>query len=625
MLKRGVLLCYALPWLAAAQPITNQFARFDEQIAQTRTLIAETTNTTEKAYWQQRLELLQQDRRNLERRCALDEKERVLTAHQQKQSGARLRELLRVIGTDTHTPSNELTRAENALRMVQLQRAGAEQARRDLAQANQPDSEQVADLDQQLRLLDEEASARIAEREMAEARWRLVTEANRIDELLRTSAINPQVTIRLLREQGQRLTVAHKGRRDAADLAELNRQRREGIAAALTLAQEKMAHLEAEQALVSKKNQGVKGWFKTLPLYFSGGAEKKYLARRVMAQQQQLAAVDTTINLTMQQRDLLEQEVGYLQDERAHLRVRFEQRLLLPVGSLLVLLIGYLLFSRLLVPRWLVRDRQVVGRRLAGYLCIFIGLVVTVTFFFEDLRSVATILGIASAAVVIALQDMCSAFAGWFVIMSGRKFAVGHRVEIDGQRGDVIDIQLLRTTLLEVDCWLGVDEPTGRIIVVPNSFVFRSKFFNYTYLHPYVWNKLDITVTYETPASEAQALLLRVLEEETREEFAAARAASRAMEHRYGVPDATYQPKIFSYIADSGVQFRLLFVAHYRRVSSTRTRINARIIREFGQDPRLQFAYPTQRHIPTPEHGALRVTLEKTHAAPAPGQGALPC
>jgi small-conductance mechanosensitive channel len=509
--------------------------------------------------------------------------------------------------------------------MVQLQRAGAEQARRDLAQANQPDSEQVADLDQQLRLLDEEASARIAEREMAEARWRLVTEANRIDELLRTSAINPQVTIRLLREQGQRLTVAHKGRRDAADLAELNRQRREGIAAALTLAQEKMAHLEAEQALVSKKNQGVKGWFKTLPLYFSGGAEKKYLARRVMAQQQQLAAVDTTINLTMQQRDLLEQEVGYLQDERAHLRVRFEQRLLLPVGSLLVLLIGYLLFSRLLVPRWLVRDRQVVGRRLAGYLCIFIGLVVTVTFFFEDLRSVATILGIASAAVVIALQDMCSAFAGWFVIMSGRKFAVGHRVEIDGQRGDVIDIQLLRTTLLEVDCWLGVDEPTGRIIVVPNSFVFRSKFFNYTYLHPYVWNKLDITVTYETPASEAQALLLRVLEEETREEFAAARAASRAMEHRYGVPDATYQPKIFSYIADSGVQFRLLFVAHYRRVSSTRTRINARIIREFGQDPRLQFAYPTQRHIPTPEHGALRVTLEKTHAAPAPGQGALPC
>jgi hypothetical protein len=82
--------------------------------------------------------------------------------------------------------------------------------------------------------------------------------------------------------------------------------------------------LAAEQALVSKKNQGMKGWFKTLPLYFSGGAEKKYLSKRVAAQQQQLAAVDTTINLATQQRDLLDREAAYLQEERANLRARFE-------------------------------------------------------------------------------------------------------------------------------------------------------------------------------------------------------------------------------------------------------------------------------------------------------------
>ena len=230
-------------------------------------------------------------------------------------------------------------------------------------------------------------------------------------------------------------------------------------------------------------------------------------------------------------------------------------------------------------------------------------------FFFEDLKSVATILGIASAAVVIALQDMCSAFAGWFVIVASRKFAVGQRVEIDEHKGDVIDIQLLRTTLLEVNNWLGVDEPTGRVIVIPNSFVFKSKVFNSSFLHPYVWGKLDITVTYETPAGDAQALLLRVLEEETRDEFAAARTAAAAMEREYGAPDAVYQPKIFSVIADSGVQFRLLYVAHYRHVSGTRSRINARIIREFEKDPRMQFAYPTERHVPTPEKGGFPVAL----------------
>ena len=611
MLTRILGTLLALPLLLAAQSITNQFAQIEEQITQTQTLIAETTNTTEKTYWRQRLDLLQQDQQNLIRRAALDEKERQLTAHQQQQVGLRLREMLRAISTDISAPSNELIRAENFIRMVQLRRVETEQVCHDAASAGQTNAEQLADLNQQLRMLDDEASARVAERDAAEARLRLIGAANRIDDALRSAAVNPVVTIRLLREKQEQLRATEKGARDAADLAALNQQRREGVAAALALAQEKVAHLEAEQALTTKKNQGVKGWFKNLPLYFSGNAEKKYLSKRVQFQQQQLAAVDATITSSTHLRDLLDREVAYLRDERANLIARFEQRLLAPIGAIALLLAIYLLFSRLLVPRLFIRDRQVVNRRIAGYLCSFLGLVVLVMFFFEDLRSVATILGIASAAVVIALQDMCSAFAGWFVIMSGRKFAVGHRVEIDGQRGDVIDIQLLRTTLLEVDNWLGVDEPTGRIIVIPNSFVFKSKFFNYTYMHPFVWNKLDITVTYETPTDEAQTLLMRILEEETREEFAAARTGANSMEQRYGIPDATYQPKLFSYIADSGVQFRLLYVAHYKHVSATRTRINTRIIQEFARDPRLQFAYPTERHIPTPENNVLRVALEK--------------
>ncbi|MCX7010921.1 MAG: mechanosensitive ion channel [Kiritimatiellaeota bacterium] len=419
------------------------------------------------------------------------------------------------------------------------------------------------------------------------------------------------MTLRLLREKLARLRLTQKGRRDAEEVLALNRQRREGLAAALALSQEKQAHLDAEEALVNRRSSGLKSLFRGMPLISSGNVEKKYLLKRVVYQQQQLVAMDEIIGLNTKLRDLLDCEAACLQEERATLFTRFEQRLLWPVGILGALLVGYLLFSRALVPRLMAKGHHVMSRRMAGYLCGFVSLVVLVTFFFEDLRSVATILGIASAAVVIALQDMCSAFAGWFVIMSGRKVAIGHRVEIDGTRGDVIDIQLLRTTLIEIDNWLGVDEPTGRIIVVPNNFVFRSKFFNYTYLHPYIWSKLDITVTFETPASEAEALLRRVLEEETSEEFVGAREAAKNVEQHYGVPDAVYQPKLYVYIADSGVQYRLVYCAHYRRVGATRNRINARIIREFEANPRLQFAYPTERHIPTPEKGGLHVALDQ--------------
>ena len=607
----GGVAVLALAVCGAADPAAARMAQLQEQITQTQALITETTNTQEKAHWQERLGLLEQDRKNLEESLALDVKEHALTERQAHQASYRLQEALRAISTDVSTPSNELSRIDYGLRRLKDQRSELERSRNELFTATQTNVQQVAELDQQLRAADEEIAARMLEREAAETRARLVSEASRIDEALRSTERNPAVTLRLLREKQTRRNLTQKGWQDAEEVLVLNRQRREGLAAALALAQEKMTHLDVEEALLNRRSGGLRSLFRSVPLIFSGNVEKKYLLKRIPFLQQQLAAMDEIIGLNIKLRDLLDYEAAYLQGEHATLLARFELRLLWPAGILVVLLIGYLLFSRMLVRRLLAKDQQIVGRRVAGYLCTFAGLVVLVTFFFEDLRSVATILGIASAAVVIALQDMCSAFAGWFVIMSGRKFAVGHRVEIDGQRGDVIDIQLLRTTLLEIDNWLGVDEPTGRIIVVPNSFVFRSKFFNYSFLHPFIWSKLDITVTFETSPSEAETVLRRVLEEETQEEFAAARAAARTHEQHYGVADAVYQPKFYVYIADSGVQFRLVYCAHYRRVGATRNRINSRILKEFEANPRLQFAYPTERHIPTPEKGGLHVALDR--------------
>jgi len=593
----------------AQENATNRLTQLQEQITQTQALIAETTNTQEKAHWQERLNLLEQDRTNLQQRLVLEGRERTLSEQRLHQADYRLREALRAINTDISAPSNEFSRIDFAIRLLKVQRGDLERNRLDAAAATPINAEQVAELEQQLRVTDEDIAARLFEREAAEARMRLVGEANRIDETLRRAELNPSVTLRLLREKQARLNATLKARQDIEDLLALNRQQRAGVAAALALSQEKAAHLEAEQVLLNKKSSGVKGWFRSQ--FFSASAEKKHLTKRMQLQQQQLAAMDEIIGLNTKLRELLDCEAACLQGERAALLARFEQRLLWPLGLLAGLLALYLLVNRLVVKRLIAKDHQIVGHRVTGYLCTFAGLVVLVLFFFEDLRSVATILGIASAAVVIALQDMCSAFAGWFAIMSGRKFAVGHRIEIDGNCGDVIDIQLLRTTLVEINNWLGVDEPTGRIIVVPNSFVFRSKFFNYSYLHPYIWSKLDITVTYETPVGEAEAVLRRALEEETREEFAAAREAAKTVEQRYGVSDAVYQPKFYTYIADSGVQFRLVYCSHYKRVGATRNRIFNRILKEFEANPQLQFAYPTERHIPTPEKGGLPVALNR--------------
>jgi small-conductance mechanosensitive channel len=281
------------------------------------------------------------------------------------------------------------------------------------------------------------------------------------------------------------------------------------------------------------------------------------------------------------------------QEQFVELQEAYYRKLRWPAVAVGTLLALYLLSGYVFLPIAFKNEDLLLARRLALYASVVLATVAVAGFLFEDLSMVAATLGVVSAALVISLQDVCASIFGWFVIMLGGKFTVGDRLEVDGARGDVIDIQLLRTTLLEINGWLGVDQPTGRVIVLPNNFIFKTKVFNFTHGHPYIWGKVELTVTFSTPVATAQALFYRVLEEETREQFEAARQASVAMKKRYGIEDAKYEPKIYTTIGDSGVTFSLFYVADYRNSSATRNRLNRRLVAELEHNPAIQLAYNT--------------------------------
>ena len=329
-------------------------------------------------------------------------------------------------------------------------------------------------------------------------------------------------------------------------------------------------------------------------------SQKSALSGRIEFRRQQVAALDGCVATMKTLRQLRESEQRHLESDAADMMNRFLRRVELPAGMVLALLLANIILRRLLLPIFFKRENLLIMRRATSYFVFLIVTLVLAVAFLEDLKAIATLLGIIGAAIVIALQDLCSAFAGWFVIVAGRKVRVGDRVEIDGHRGDVVDIEILRTTLLELNAGLGVDEETGRVQTIPNSFIFKSQVFNFTRMHPYIWGKIDITVTYETPFRQAHELLWRVLNEETRERFEAARAVVTRAESRFGLPESHYEPKMYTVVADSGVLFSMLYVAHYKKVSATRTeKIGTRILEEFEKDPRMQLAYPTTRQFQT--------------------------
>lgn len=600
----GVLVFAAWAGLCPAQesrqPSQNsRTAQIEQQIAATKALLAAATNDVERAQWTQKLELQKQDLQSVQKRILLDAKERTLTAEHKRRAVVALRESLHAIDVDMTGPKQEVFRLNRALRDLRAERATMDELRQRLQQDPEENAERIADTDQRLRNSDEDLLARTLERDAAELHVRLGSEATRIDEMLRNLPVNPRPTIRLLVDKRRYLATEQKQMEDEASHIESLDEEKLDLGAALALSQEKLSHVDAELALLEKKRQIDADRNGTRQLLYMAGTEKKLLALRIQTQQQQVAALDAIREYAGQLHDLHEKELNFLKEDLAALLFRYRKQFLWPLSTILVLIAGRLLIGWLILPLFYKRESLFVARRLSSYLLVLLIIMVLALFFLEDIKQVATVLGIASAAIVIALQDLCSSLAGWFVIIGSRKFGVGDRVEIEGMRGDIIDIQLLRTTLVEVNNWLGVDEPTGRVVLIPNNFVFKSKVFNYSHVHPYIWNKLDITVTYETPALEAQALLRKVLEEETKEEFDEARKGNSAMEHKYGVLETTYQPKMYMFLADSGVLFSLVYVCHYRRSGVTRNRINKRIVEEFGKNPRMQLAYPTHREIRT--------------------------
>src|SRR5271168_2563121 len=145
-----------------------------------------------------------------------------------------------------------------------------------------------------------------------------------------------------------------------------------------------------------------------------------------------------------------------------------------------------------------------------GYLAILLFLAIL----FEDrLGRLSFALGVAGAGVAVALQDVLASVAGAFSIGFSKLYTVGDRVQIGDTKGDVIDIGLLRTTLMEVGSWVGRDLYSGRIVRIPNSAVLKGSVFNYSHGFRFIWDEIKMLLTANSDYKLAREMMLRVARE----------------------------------------------------------------------------------------------------------------
>src|ERR1700678_2268750 len=169
-----------------------------------------------------------------------------------------------------------------------------------------------------------------------------------------------------------------------------------------------------------------------------------------------------------------------------------------------------------------------------GYLAILLFLAIL----FEDrLGRLSFALGIAGAGVAVALQDVLASIAGAFSIGFSKLYTVGDRVQIGDTRGDVIDIGLLRTTLMETGNWVSRDLHNGRLVRIPNSTVLKGSVFNYSQGFRFIWDEIKVCFATTSECQLARNILCRVAKDAVGEYLVEAQTLWKEMSDNYRTPN----------------------------------------------------------------------------------------
>ena len=163
------------------------------------------------------------------------------------------------------------------------------------------------------------------------------------------------------------------------------------------------------------------------------------------------------------------------------------------------------------------KDALIIYRweKTSTYIIFVLSFVIIGRIWFEGIGSIATYLGLLSAGVAIALKDPLTNVTGWFFILSRSPFVVGDRIQIGVHSGDVVDINIFKFTLMEVGRWGEGEQSTGRILHIPNGKIFVETLANYSKGFKYIWNEVEVLITFESDWKKAKLILEKISKKNT--------------------------------------------------------------------------------------------------------------
>ena len=271
------------------------------------------------------------------------------------------------------------------------------------------------------------------------------------------------------------------------------------------------------------------------------------------------------------------------------------QKLLFTLALILILFVVRWVSRALLgvVARGTRNERMVFwSRQVVSLTCTVILLLGLASIWFDKPEKLTTVLGLISAGLAFALQNVVTSIAGYFVILRGKNFSVGDRITMGGVRGDVIALGFIQTTIMEMGqppavqssdpaVWVKSRQYTGRVVTVSNGEIFKSPVYNYTRDFPYIWEEMAIPISYKDDRVRAEQILLEVAETHALKLSEVSAVDLEMMRNRYFIPLDDLSPKVYYRITDNWLELTVRFLFNVRGVRDLKDAMSRDILKGF--------------------------------------------
>lgn len=212
----------------------------------------------------------------------------------------------------------------------------------------------------------------------------------------------------------------------------------------------------------------------------------------------------------------------------------------------------------------------------------------------DKLGGLTVAFGVAGAGIAFALQEIIVSIAGWIAITFGRYYKVGDRILLGGVKGDVIDISVMRTTLMECGEWINGDLYNGRVVRISNSFLFKDPVYNYSGDFPFLWDEIVVPIKHGSDVNEVKEIFGNIANEIVGDYSKDAGIAWSELVNKYMVENAQVNPLITITFNENWINFTLRYVVDYKFRRGTKDQLFSKIQEASKTMPdKIKIAYST--------------------------------